>query len=83
MQAIQLLHPYNETVKLEGEFNYPNLVEWTDKRSAKDYIKLGGGISSYGILKMVSMLLLMAKLLKLKNSNLSILPGSNHCISKT
>ena len=72
-----IANSYNETVKLEGEFNYPNLVEWTDKRSAKDYLKLGGGISSYGDTKNIVYVAPYGEAIKIKkNSNLSILPGS-------
>ena len=36
------IKPFNGTVKIEGEVHNPGFIEWSDKRTFKDYIDLAG-----------------------------------------
>ena len=75
--------PYEGIVRLEGEFNFPNAIEWLPNRSVKDYIDLAGGLNIYGDKKNIIYIAPYGEAIKIKkSSSLKVLPGGKIIVKR-
>ena len=75
--------PFLGTVKIEGEVHNPGNFEWKKNNTAKNYISLAGGLTSYGDKKHIIYITPYGEASRISTkSNDSILPGSTIRISE-
>lgn len=75
--------PFLGTVKIEGEVHNPGNFEWKENSTAKNYISLAGGLTTYGDKKHIIYITPYGEASRISTkSNNSILPGSTIRISE-
>ena len=78
-----LVKPAIGTVILNGEIHNPGLVEWKFNRTARDYLNLAGGLTSYGDKKHITYISPYGEAKRIRqNSRIFVLPGSKIIVSR-
>ena len=76
-------NPFIGTIDLKGEIHNPGKIEWSKSRTAKDYLNLAGGLTSYGDKKHIVYITPYGEALKIsKNSNIELSPGGKIIVSQ-